>query len=192
MCGCSAARRSIHVAAANGMTTSLLPITICLLCANLSQHIQVWPCPHLTLSESRTQGGTWGREGKEEKIRALTKTAALGANSERSTGVYQRAETRNIHSGSPGDSAGSGTNHIPATPWIQIWTGTFVTCLHCGPIFPIWAFYAKDRNTPPPQKKKQTETGAFSVWHIFGGMFLNLVAEKTGAKTRFLQRGGGV
>lgn len=119
VCGRSAARVSIHVAAANGMTTSLLPITICLLCANLSQHIQVWPCPHLTLSGSMTRGRTEGRQkGKKENIRALTKTVALGGERwGRSTGVYQRANTRHIHGGGhPADSAGSGTNHIPTAP----------------------------------------------------------------------------
>lgn len=94
--------RSIHVTAANGMTTSLLPIAICLLCANLSQHIQVWPCPHLTLSESMTLGRTRGRKGKkEEKIRALTKTAAPGRTSETGQLEFIREQRQeNIHRGS--------------------------------------------------------------------------------------------
>lgn len=119
VCGRSAARVSIHVAAANGMTTSLLPITICLLCANLSQHIQVWPCPHLTLSRSMTRGRTEGRQkGKKENIRALTKTVALGGERwGRSTGVYQREKDETYtQGGHPADSAGSGTNHIPTAP----------------------------------------------------------------------------
>lgn len=119
VCGRSAARVSIHVAAANGMTTSLLPITICLLCANLSQHIQVWPCPHLTLSRSMTRGRTEGRQkGKKENIRALTKTVALGGNGEGGQQEFIRGKkTRRIHRGGhPADSAGSGTNHIPTAP----------------------------------------------------------------------------
>lgn len=135
--------RSIHVAAANGMTTGLLPITICLLCANLSQHIQVWPCPHLTLSKSATWGRAWGRKGREEKIRALTKSAALWANSEGGQLEFIRGQRQEIYTGCPGDSVGSGTNHIPATTWILIWIKTFVKCLLSLPIFPVWAFYAK-------------------------------------------------
>lgn len=96
MCGCSAAQRSIHVVAANGMTTSLLPITICLLCANLSQHIQVWPCPHLTLRKSTTQGRIWGRKGRKTKIRTLTKTATLGANRERDQLGFIRGQRQEI------------------------------------------------------------------------------------------------
>lgn len=106
MCARSAAPRSIHVAAANGMTTSLLPVAICLLCANLSQHIRVWPCPHLTLKGGvrRLREGHKERKGKEEEeIRAVTKTAAHGEKQHerekgRSTGVYQRAKTRYPHS----------------------------------------------------------------------------------------------
>lgn len=95
MCGCSAAVRSIHVTAANGVTTSLLPVTICLLCANLSQHIQVWPCPHLTLSEER---GLWeektGEKGRKEKIRALPNTGSPGAKSrEGNQSSTRRAKT---------------------------------------------------------------------------------------------------
>lgn len=98
-CSSSTVLRSIHVATENGNTTSLLPIAICLLSANLSQHIQVWPCPHLTLSGRTAQGGAGGEEKeKEEKIRALTKTAALWANSERGQLKFiAGAKTRNVH-----------------------------------------------------------------------------------------------
>lgn len=65
MCACSAALRSIHVAAANCMTTSLLPIAICLLCANLSQHIRVWLCPHLTSGGEQEDSGRDTREERE-------------------------------------------------------------------------------------------------------------------------------
>ena len=136
VCGRSAARVSIHVAAANGMTTSLLPITICLLCANLSQHIQVWPCPHLTLSRSMTRGRTEGREkGKKENIRALTKTVALeGGNGERG---QQRAKTRHIHGGGGillTPLAQEQTTYLQH-PGFKSAPGLFVTCLLWLPKF---------------------------------------------------------
>lgn len=141
VCGGSAARRSIHVAAANGMTTSLLPITICLLCANLSEHIRARPCPHLTLSKS--QGRTGGGKGKKGETRAPTRSAALGANCERGQLEFIRGQRRGTHTGGrPGDSAGSGANRRPASK-----SGPGSRLLSLSRL----GFVCKDRNPPPPK-----------------------------------------
>lgn len=120
MCACSAAQRSIHVAAANGMTTSLLPNTICLLCANLSQHIEVWQRPHLTPNDSMTGRRKCGETDKgEKKTRAEAKTRTLWVTSERGQCEFIRGQTqRNIHMGHLGDSS---VKQIHKRIWVYIW-----------------------------------------------------------------------
>lgn len=184
MCGCSAALRSIHVAAANGMTTSLLPITICLLCANLSQHIQVWPCPHLTLSKSTTQGRTGGRKGKKDKIRALTLTAALGANSERGQLEFIGGQRQEIYTGG-----------FLVTQLAQVRT----TYLHHpgfksgpGPLSSVSSLCQPfTKQTDMPNTLSKINLKKWRQLHSQCGTdlkecFFNLVAKMTGAKTRFL------
>lgn len=180
MCGCSAARRSIHVAAANGMTTSLLPITICLLCANLSQHIQVWPCPHLTLSNSTTQGGTWGRKGKKEKIRALTKTAALRVNRERGQLEFIRGQRKEIYTGG-----------VLVTQLAQVQTTDLqYPGFKSGLLSHVSSLCQSFLRFLYKRQKKQNDSSKKITKTDLEECFLNLEAENTVAKTRFLPAGG--
>lgn len=113
------ARRSNGVALAHGMTTGLLPVTICLPGASLSQHTRVRPCPRLTASRGARLGErTMGRG--ENKV--ADKDGGLQGEREqpeRSAGVYQRAKIEDIHRGRRSDSTGSGTRKKKQTKKTQ-------------------------------------------------------------------------
>lgn len=103
------ARRSNGVALENGMTTGLLPVTICLPGASLSQHMRVRPCPCLTASRGTRLGERTTGRGENKVADKDGGLQGEREQPERSAGVYQRAKTGDIHRGRRSDSTGSGT-----------------------------------------------------------------------------------
>lgn len=111
------------------------------LCQFVTVHSSV-VVPSFNIEQEHNSGKNTRKKQKERENKGTDKECSpWGEQWERSPEVYHRVKIRNRRRWCPGDWAGSGSNHIPVTPRVQIWTATWCHIYPLCQSFPLWAFY---------------------------------------------------